>query len=96
MGPLHPSSIVVRTGIESSARPWTTRSVRIPLKHLSQYLQAMHQRGLCIESVQFNDSTEGTVATKETPKASQARASAAVNVKTTDKPSKRSGRRRKR
>ena len=85
MGPLHPISVAVRTGIEPGSRPWTARSVRVPLTHLSRSMRSMHQRGLSIESVRFDYTDKNTVAVKEAPAKPEGKASTTRNGKTADK-----------
>ena len=96
MGPLHPSSVSVRTGIEPGARPWSARSVRIPLTHLSQSMRSMHQRGLIIESVRFEYSSDSAVVREGTAAPSKPKAAVIENAKTAEKTAKKPARRRRR
>ena len=96
MGPLHPISVAVRTGIEPGSRPWSARSVRIPLTHLSRSMRSMHQRGLAIESVRFDYSEGNAVLTEETPSEPVVKETATKVSQTAEKPGKKASRRRKR
>ena len=96
MGPLHTTSVAVRTGIEPGSRPWSARSVRVPLTHLSRSMRSMHQRGLIIESVRF-DYANGNGGIAETTAAKPVvKESAPKESPATEKTAKKASRRRKR
>jgi len=98
MGPLHTTSVAVRTGIEPGSRPWSARSVRIPLTHLSRSMRSMHQRGLAIESVRFDYAEGNAPVADETPVKPDVKESAKATKasQTAEKPPKKASRRRKR
>ena len=96
MGPLHTTSVAVRTGIEPGSRPWSARSVRVPLTHLSRSMRSMHQRGLTIESVQFDYANGNVEITEATAAKPVVKASAPKESQTKEKAAKKASRRRKR
>ena len=58
MGSALDKSLSITTGIEPGSRPWTARSVRVPLRNLSLSMRSMHNRGLTIESITWGHPAE--------------------------------------
>ena len=55
MGPTLEHSITVDAGIVPGSRPWTARTLKIPLQHLNRSVQSMHSRGLMIQGMGSRD-----------------------------------------
>ena len=51
MGPISSNAVAVQTTIELGSRPWSTRTVWVPLNQLSRSMQSIHNRGMCIQSI---------------------------------------------
>ena len=68
MGPTQASSVLVKTTIEQGSRLSTQQVIRVPLQHLARTIQAMHAKGVAIESIDMGfGASSGSELTTETP-----------------------------
>ena len=51
MGPISSNAVAVQTTVELGSRPWSTRTVWVPLNQLSRSMQSIHNRGMSIQSI---------------------------------------------
>ena len=87
MGPISSNAVAVQTTVELGSRPWSTRTVWVPLNQLSRSMQSIHNRGMSIQSIAGHSSTS--------------QGNAVINSSSVDSPepsrkaAKRGGRRRR-
>lgn len=68
MGPTQASSVLIKTTIEQGSRLSSQQAIRVPLQHLARTIQAMHAKGVAIESINMGFVTSsGSGLTAETP-----------------------------
>jgi hypothetical protein len=91
MGPTQASSVLIKTTIEQGSRLSSQQVIRIPLQHLARTIQAMHSKGIAIESIDmgFAASSGSGHMGKTSPKV------ASSKEDNSEKSSKRAGRKRR-
>ena len=96
MGPTQSSSVLVKTTIEQGSRLSSQQVIRVPLKHLARTIQAMHSKGLLIESIDMGfGASAGSGLGGETPQKKAASSKADKAETSSNNSSKRSGRKRR-
>ena len=85
MGPISSDAVFVQTSVQVGAKPWSARTIWVPLHQLSRSMQSIHNRGMAIQEI----------TTKSTPNNPALEASTTKSPEPQKKSAKRGGRRRR-